>query len=54
VNKMLKSGLMLAAAVVVLAVPAFAGISRVPEPGTMVLLASGIGGVAVLRRLLKR
>ena len=53
-NKMLKSGLMLATAVAVLAVPAFAGETVVPEPGTMTLLASGIGGMAVLRRLVKR
>ena len=45
---------MLATVVAVLSVPAFAGTARLPEPGTMTLLACGIGGVAVVRRLLKR
>ena len=55
-NKIFKSALVLGAAVAVLAAPAFAGepIPVVPEPGTMALLASGIGGIAVLRRMLKR
>jgi hypothetical protein len=53
-NKILKSALLVGTAVAILAVPAFAGTVPAPEPGTMVLLASGIGGVAVLRRLLKR
>jgi predicted secreted protein len=53
-DKILKA-LMVATTVAILAVPAFAGEPiPAPEPGTMALLASGIGGVAVLRRLLKR
>jgi hypothetical protein len=54
---MLKFSLMLAIAVAVSALPAFAGEPQtvpVPEPATLALLASGIGGVAVLRRLRKR
>jgi hypothetical protein len=44
------SALVLAAA----AIPASAGVAaRVPEPVSILLLASGIGGVALVRRLRK-
>ena len=50
---------MCAAAMTVLTIPAFAGlpcttqIQRAPEPVTLTLLAVGIGGVALLRKLKK-
>lgn len=51
-----KFALMLAAAVAVLALPAFAGqiVVRTPEPSSIMLLASGVGGILILRRLRKR
>ncbi len=48
---------LLAIAMLAVAVPALAGEQNfvtVPEPATLALLASGIGGVAVLRRIVKR
>src|SRR6266404_3814381 len=50
-----KFALMLAAAVAVLALPAFAGqiVVRTPEPSSIMLLASGVGGILILRRLRK-
>jgi hypothetical protein len=53
-NKIFKFSLMFVIALAVTAVPAFAGTTiQVPEPVSFVLLASGIGGVALLRRLRK-
>jgi hypothetical protein len=52
-NKIFKFSLMFVIALAVTAVPAFAGNVQVPEPVSFVLLASGIGGVALLRRLRK-
>jgi hypothetical protein len=57
VNKMLKFAIMLSAATFALSLPAFAGSSSictpavVPEPITLTLLATGIGAVAVMRKL---
>ena len=56
-NKTLKFVLTLTAAVAVLAIPALAGgeeavrIQSVPEPATLALLATGVGVVALVRRL---
>jgi predicted secreted protein len=56
-NKVFKFALMSAIAIAVTAVtavPLFAGATvAVPEPTSLVLLASAIGGVVVLRRLRK-
>ena len=49
----LRSFLIVASATAVLAAPAFAGVSvthSAPEPATLLLLAGGVGAVAVLRR----
>jgi hypothetical protein len=54
VNKVLKFAIMLSAATLALSVPVFAGTvtyGSVPEPITLTLLATGIGAVAVVRRL---
>jgi hypothetical protein len=54
VNKALKFAIMLSAATLAFAVPVFAGTvtyGSVPEPITLTLLATGIGAVAVVRRL---
>jgi len=53
--KMLKSTLMLAAAVAACAAPACASFvtAKVPEPATFGLLASGIAGIALLRKMRK-
>ncbi|HXM94545.1 MAG TPA: PEP-CTERM sorting domain-containing protein [Candidatus Dormibacteraeota bacterium] len=55
-KKALTFVLMLTAAMSVLSLPAFAGVAmwnnvHVPEPGSMLLLASGLGGAAMIRRL---
>lgn len=52
-KNLLKFSLIAAAAALVSSAPAFAGISIIhnaPEPATILLLASGVGAVAVLRR----
>lgn len=53
-KKALMFVLMLSAATSVLSVPTFAGVAvtptSVPEPGTMLLLAAGMGAIAVVRR----
>jgi hypothetical protein len=54
VKKALKFAIMLSAATLALSVPVFAGTvtsGSVPEPITLTLLATGIGAVAVVRRL---
>jgi hypothetical protein len=54
VNKVLKFAIMLSAATLALSVPVFAGTvtyGSVPEPITLTLLATGIGAVAVMRKL---
>jgi hypothetical protein len=56
VNKVLKFAIMLSAATFALSLPAFAGVgscapAAVPEPITLTLLATGIGAVAVMRKL---
>jgi len=57
-NKALKFVLMLIAATSVSSLPAFAGLpgppTNVPEPATLALLATGLGAVAVVRRLRKK
>ncbi len=54
VSKLLKLSLLCVAALACTAVPAFAGRSiTVPEPASILLLASGIGSVVVLRRVRK-
>lgn len=57
-SKLSKLSLVLGTAVVVLAIPTLAGgngyIRNVPEPSTLVMLASGIGAIAALRRLRNR
>jgi hypothetical protein len=53
-NKALVSILAVAALVAVISVPAFAGATvQVPEPATLLLVATGIGAVAIVRRLRK-
>ena len=54
-----KFALLLGMAAVVSAAPAFAGVGgwpprRVPEPSTLAMLASGLGGVIALRHWRKR
>jgi len=53
-----KFALMIGAATAALAVPAFAGTTQcfvsVPEPSTLAMLASGLGGVIALRHWRKR
>jgi hypothetical protein len=49
-----KLGLMVAMAAAVLAVPAFADSIPAPEPSTLAMLASGLGGVLALRHWRKR
>jgi len=53
-----KFALMLGVAAVVSAAPVFAGgtgwVRSVPEPSTLVMLASGLGGVLALRHWRKR
>ena len=54
VNKILKFAIVLSAATFALSLPAFAGAPApvaVPEPVTLTLLATGIGGVALVRKL---
>jgi hypothetical protein len=54
VNKILKFATMLSAVTFALSIPAFAGApspAAVPEPITLTLLATGIGAVAVVRKL---
>jgi hypothetical protein len=54
VNKILKFAIVLSAAAFALSLPAFAGAPApvaVPEPVTLTLLATGIGGVALVRKL---
>ena len=52
---MLKGALILATAVAVCTVPAFAStVIKAPEPATFGLLASGIAGVALFRQMRKR
>jgi hypothetical protein len=54
VNKALKFAIILSAATFALSLPAFAGVNpnaTVPEPITLTLLATGIGAVAVVRKL---
>jgi len=54
VNKVLKFAIILSAATFALSLPALAGIcpvTTVPEPITLTLLATGIGAVAVMRKL---
>jgi len=54
VNKILKFATMLSAVTFALSIPAFAGApspATVPEPITLTLLATGIGAVAVVRKL---
>ena len=53
-NKTLNLALMLAAAMALLAVPAFAGVVHVPEPTTLVLVGAGIGATALLRKMKKK
>jgi hypothetical protein len=57
VNKSLKLAVFVSAATFAVCVPAFAGISctpvATPEPITLTLLATGIGAVAVVRKLRK-
>jgi PEP-CTERM motif-containing protein len=52
-NKVIKLALMLGTTAAVLAAPTFAGeavrIYNCPEPSTLALLASGLGGVIALR-----
>jgi hypothetical protein len=54
VNKALKFAIVLSAATFALSISAFAGVAprpTVPEPITLTLLATGIGAVAVVRKL---
>jgi len=53
-KNILKLGLVVGVAAAVLAVPVMAQIrpTAMPEPSTFMLLASGLGGLAVLRRTL--
>jgi hypothetical protein len=58
-NKILTTGLTLAAVTALLGLPAFAGIPnlppvRVPEPATAALMACGLGAVALARRFRKK
>lgn len=53
-NKLLRFAIMLSAAAFVVSLPAFAGTvppPHVPEPVTLTLLATGIGAVALVRKL---
>jgi hypothetical protein len=56
-TKTFRFALMFAAAMLASSLPAFAistGGTSVPEPGTMALLAMGLGAVAVVRRFLTK
>jgi len=52
-QKLVKGGLVLAAAVVISAIPALATPVAVPEPASFGLLISGIAGLAVFRQVRK-
>jgi len=53
-NKTLNFALMLAAVMALLTVPAFAGAAKAPEPTTLLLLATGVGATALLRKMRKK